>query len=82
MREYPNSIFYERFIHIVDTKDYLSYFSDGAIGRQAKYIINYYSNEQSNLDRQFIYLTEENMNWYVLNTTEVIEKIGKEKKIL
>jgi len=82
LRENPNSIFYKGFIHITDTIDYLSYFPGGAILRQAKYIINYYLNEKPNLDRPFIYLTEENMNEYIFDTTRVIEKIGKEKKII
>lgn len=82
LKDNPRSIFFEEFIHITDIKDYLDYFPDGAFEKKVKYIINYYLNEKPNLDRAFTYLTEENMDKYVFKTTEVIEKIGKGKKIL
>lgn len=78
LKDNPTSMFFEEFIHIVDIKDYLDYFPDGAFERQTKYIINYYLNGKPNLDRPFIYLTEGNMDEYVLNTTKVIEKVAEE----
>lgn len=82
LKDNPNSMFFKNFMHITDIPDYLDYFPKDAFMRQAKYITNYYLNEKPDLDRPFMYLTEEDMDKYVLNTTELLDKMVKEKKIL
>lgn len=81
LKDNSNSIFFKNFIYITDVHDYLDYFPEGAFEKQVKYITNYYVNEKPDVDRTFIYLTEEEMDKCILNITEVIDKIWKDKKI-
>ncbi|HHW31973.1 MAG TPA: zinc dependent phospholipase C family protein [Clostridiaceae bacterium] len=43
---------------------YLDYYSDTAIIRQIKFITNFYKNYSGDLNREFIYLTKEEMDKY------------------
>jgi hypothetical protein len=53
---------------------YLDYYSDLAIEKQIKYISGFYNNEYEDLDREYQYLTEAEINDFIEETTEVIIK--------
>ncbi|WIV11531.1 hypothetical protein [Proteiniborus sp. MB09-C3] len=81
LNENLESVFFKKFIHIQDVPDYLDYFPKGAIEKQTKYIRDYYLNEKPDFNREFEYLTKEEMDNYVVSTTKIIEEIGKQKKL-
>lgn len=81
LRDNPNSIFFKEFIEIKDINDYLDYFPSEAFNKQKEYIIDFYLDSKPIIDRKYIYLTEEEMDEYIINTTKVIERIVEEKKI-
>lgn len=82
LRENPNSVFHRTFIKIKNVPDYLDYFPKSALENQMKYISSYYLGDKPDIDREFIYLSKENMDEYVSKATEAIEAIGKRKGIL
>lgn len=61
-RDNPNSIYHSVFQHVTDVPNYLDYYPKGAIIRQVKYITKFYQNPSDNLDRDYIYLTMDDMN--------------------
>lgn len=59
---------------------YLDYYSDTAIIRQIKYILNFYKSFIGNLEHEFMYLAKEEMDKYIGKACAVIHKklIAKE----
>ncbi|ERI92171.1 hypothetical protein HMPREF1982_02560 [Clostridiales bacterium oral taxon 876 str. F0540] len=53
--------------------DYMDFFSNDAFENRRKYITHFYSSERDNLDREYTYLKEEEMNRFV---DEAADKIG------
>ncbi|MBE6082410.1 MAG: hypothetical protein E7205_06965 [Tissierellaceae bacterium] len=61
---------------------YLDYYSDTAIEKQIKYISDFYNNFTGNLDGEYRYLNESQMNDYVKEGSEYILEHLKEKRII
>ncbi|MGL1893634.1 MAG: zinc dependent phospholipase C family protein [Spirochaetaceae bacterium] len=81
-RNNPESIFYTIFKHIEDFPDYIDYYPEGAVIRQVKYITNFYLKTVENLDREYLYLDEEEMNLFVTDTVSFLENIIKEQVLI
>lgn len=61
--------------------EYLPYYSERAIPMQLEYIPKFYSQQKDNFDREYIYLTEERMNKFVLTAQKEIEQVLKNKSL-
>ncbi len=68
----PNSIFYRLFKNIELFPNYLEYYPAGAVEKQIKYIRDFYMSYDDNPVRDYIYLTEDEMNHFVASTSEMI----------
>lgn len=75
------SIFYRVLRGIDEFPEYLDYFPENAIITKLKYIINFYDTFEGDLDREYKYLTEEEMDRYVDVTTKVIAHTFKNRGI-
>lgn len=73
-RENPDSIFHSIFKHVETFNDYLDYYPKNGIIRQLRYIINFYSTHKRELEREYKYLNEAEMNAFVIETTQIIKK--------
>lgn len=62
--------------------EYLEYYSRTAIMRQIKYITNFYRNFNGELEREYPYLTKEEMDNFIKDACKVIENKLIEKGIL
>lgn len=83
LRDHPNFRTFRIFDKITSFPNvYLGYYSETAIERQIKYISNFYNAYESNLDRDYPYLSEEQMDAFVSSATEEIRKDLKLKNIL
>ena len=54
---------------------YFDFYSSEAFTRQINYITDFYQNFIENLDRSFVYLTKEEMDTYIENTTNLISDL-------
>ncbi len=61
---------------------YLDYYSEGAIERQIKYISDFYNTYEGKLDREYPYLTEEEMDDFVTRAVEEIRSDLKDRGLL
>ena len=76
LRDNKQSIFFKAFIKIKEFPNtYFDFFSPTAFTRQINYITDFYQNFNENLDRSFVYLTKEEMDTYVENTTKLISDL-------
>ena len=57
--------------------DYMNFFSDDAFENRREYIISFYSSERDNLEREYTYLKEEEMDRFVDESAENISQILK-----
>jgi hypothetical protein len=55
--------------------DYMDFFSNDAFENRREYIVGFYSGERENLDREYTYLKEEEMNRFVDESTDKIAQI-------
>ncbi len=78
-RDNPESIFYKIFQHVKDFPNYLPYYPEGAIMRQVKHITTFYLKSNDNLDREYVYLTMDEMDRFMEEASEKIEKILREQ---
>ncbi len=76
----PNSIFHRIFKNIESFPDYLDYYPAGAIERQLRYISGFYTKYKGNLEREYIYLTEKEMDDFVSEKSKYIIELLKEKR--
>jgi hypothetical protein len=51
---------------------YFNFYPSDAFNRQVNYISNFYQSFNENLDRSFVYLSKEEMDTYVNNTSKLI----------
>lgn len=58
---------------------YMDFFGDDAFDNRREYIIGFYSGERENLEREYIYLKEEDMDKFVDEGAEKISQILKEE---
>ncbi|MDF2590851.1 MAG: hypothetical protein K0S75_317 [Clostridia bacterium] len=76
LRDNKQSIFYKEFTNIKEFPNkYFDFYPPEAFTRQVNYISDFYINFNENLDRDFVYLSKEDMNTYVENTCGVITGI-------
>jgi hypothetical protein len=59
--------------------DYIDFFSDDAFDNRRKYITGFYSGERGNLEREYTYLKEGEMDRFVDESVEKISQILKEE---
>jgi hypothetical protein len=76
LRNNKQSIFYREFIKINGFPNtYFDFYPPEAFTMQVNYISDFYLNFNENLERDFIYLSKEEMDSYVDNTSEIITNI-------
>ncbi|MCQ4925125.1 zinc dependent phospholipase C family protein [Tissierella carlieri] len=79
-RKNPNSIFHRIFKNIESFPDYLDYYPAGAIERQLRYISGFYTKYNGNPEREYIYLTEKEMDDFVSEKSNCIIELLKENR--
>ena len=78
-RDHQNSLFFKVFKEVNEFPDYLPYYPSGAIIRQVRYIANFYLKSSDNLDRDYIYLTLDEMNLFLNKTVvDIKNKLNKQ----
>lgn len=83
LREHSDFRTFRIFDKITDFPNvYLDYYSEGAIGRQIQYISNFYNTYEGNLDREYPFLTEKQMDDFVTSAVEEIRNDLKSRAIL
>lgn len=80
--EHPECIFFTAFQHIRDFPDYLDYYPEGAIQKRITSITNFYNSTHDNLDREYVYLSMDDMNVFIEKTIVLIEEDLINKGIL
>ncbi len=68
----PNSLFFTILKNVTEVEDYLEYFPKGAFTKQVKYIKEFYLGENNETKENFIYLTENEMNDFVVKCIQYI----------
>lgn len=81
-RDNPNNIFSRIFIGIDRFDEILGYYPTDATINQINYIKEFYLNPPSNLDREYIYMTEEEMGHFVDGSSLELLEILKDKGVL
>lgn len=76
----PQCIFYTVFKNIETVPDYLEYFPKDALTISVNNIRNYYLSENDNTKENFIYLSEEELDRFVIDATNTIKSKLKEIK--
>lgn len=79
-RRNPKSIFHRIFKNIESFPDYLDYYPVGAIERQLKYIIGFYTKYDGNPEREYTYFTAKEMDDFVNEKSKYIIGLLKEKR--
>lgn len=59
--------------------EYIDFFCTDAFDNRREYITGFYSEERDNLEREYTYLKEKEMDRFVIESAEKIHKILKEK---
>ena len=59
--------------------DYINFFSENSFDNRREYIIGFYSSERDDLEREYIYLNENEMDKFVEESTEKISQILKKE---
>ena len=68
-----------RNLNVFENK-YFDFYPENAFTRQIKYITNFYEARDKNIDRDFPYLNEEEMDYFVKKATEIIvEELSKKR---
>jgi hypothetical protein len=79
LKQNPNSIFFTVFAKINNFENkYLGIFSKDAFLNRINFITNRYINSKENVNREFPYLKKEEMDYFVNNTIDILEKIYQE----
>ncbi|HCQ91189.1 MAG TPA: hypothetical protein DIU45_17610 [Clostridium sp.] len=65
-------MFFTIFKNVTEVEDYLEYFPKGAFTKQVKYIKEFYLGENNETKENFIYLTENEMNDFVVKCSQYI----------
>lgn len=69
----PDNIFNTVFKNVDNVPDYLDYFPKGAFEKKVKYIIEFYLGENDETKDNFIYLTEKEMDKFIVSATKNID---------
>jgi len=77
LQKHKDSVFYTMFSEIEEFSNvYFDFYPDIAFIRQVKYITNYYSNaDDEDPNREFPFLSKEEMDEFVIHTIKVIEDL-------
>ena len=76
-RDNPDNIFHRTFQYVQEFPDFMDYYPTGAVQRQVEYITQYYLNPTDNLDREYIYLSEQEMELFLKEAVgEIIDNIN------
>ncbi len=76
LMEHPNTFFHREFVHITEFPNkYFDFFPPEAFTKSLRRIIHSYLTMVEDPNREFKYLTKEEMNRYVEESTEIIEDI-------
>ncbi|WP_035289185.1 zinc dependent phospholipase C family protein [Clostridium sp. KNHs214] len=75
LEKHPEFIFNTVFKNVHKVPDYLDYFPKGAFEKQVKYITEFYLGENEENKDNFIYLTEDEMDKFVDDTTIIIDNL-------
>lgn len=81
LKKNEESIFYKVLKHLDEFPTYLDYFTKDIINTKLKYIVKFYDSHEGELDKEYKYLTEKEMDIYVERTTKVIESIFNNRGI-
>ncbi len=76
-----DSLFFKIFPYVERVPHYLDYYPRGAISRQIRYITDFYQNPPENLDREYIYLSEKEMDDFVVRSSAYLELVLEEKSL-
>lgn len=79
-RKRPHGMFHTVFLKIESFPDYLPYYPQGGIARQVRYIQQYYARPERDLDREYVYLTEAEMDRFVAETSETVHAVLREMR--
>lgn len=80
IKKNPNFRAYVIYQNAVDfNNDYIDFFSDDAFNNRREYIIDFYKKEKGDLERDYTYLKEKEMNRFVKVSAEKISQIIKEE---
>lgn len=79
LKSSPDNIFHKRFLRIKSFPDYLDFFPKDALTRQIHFIQRYYTEQDPETDRSFVYLTRDEMEHFVDDTTTMVENTLTEK---
>ena len=77
-----DSLFWTRFQHIESFTDYLEFYPEGSIINQIKYITKFYCKPDQDLNREYKYLTPTQMDEFIDDVVELIDRKLKEKKLV
>jgi len=83
LKKNPDFKIFRIFDKIKEFKNnYFDYYSETAIIRQIRYISGFYNDEHEGLAREYIYLKEVEMDQFVRETVQEINKVLKEQDII
>jgi len=83
LKKNPDFGIFRIFDKIKEFKNYyFDYYSETAIIRQIRYISDFYNEEHGGLEREYIYLKEVEVDQFVRDTVQEIDKVLKEKAII
>lgn len=81
-RDNPESLYHRVFQEIKDVPHYLDYYPEDAIIRQVNYITEYYQNPSDNLDREYRYLSADEMNDFMRVSVQEIDEMLTTKRLV
>ncbi len=71
-RDNATSLFFQVFTGIEEFPDFLDYYPSGAVITQIHFIIDFYKKESNDLDREYLYLSEAEMDRFLEEVLEYI----------
>lgn len=82
LRDNETNIFNRVFLNIEAVPDYLYYFPENALTISVKNICEFYTTEEDNYNKEFVYLKEDQMNKFVEDTVKYILNVLEMKGFL
>ncbi len=81
-RDHRDSLLFKIFPRVKSFPNYLAYFPRGAITRQVKFIYDFYSHPPEDLEREYTFLSLQEMEDFVDRTVFYLERVLEEKNIV
>ncbi len=84
LRDHPPLEIYSLLDGTVSVRDYFDYYEPGQLTKQLRFIADFYKKDipADRLDREYTFMTEQEMDDFVTKTCHEIEKILRIKKII